>query len=216
MLHYNATPKNLCKLIFVLQSIRDYHLPLESLFKTITDKTKDPIQRRYTTMINAAVRKIALPMGCEVIPKSEDSRNDVSDEDLADDGVLEDESALDYRIKKWLSPARRQPPGSQQTDPSGSQQTDPSGSQQPNAPDSPRYFESTNDLRFQLYQNMKLFILLHALSLASRGESVRRQWRKAAAEMLTTLDIERFTLCHGVILSLFLRRQNQVTNMDVG
>jgi hypothetical protein len=47
-------------------------------------------------MAKGAVRKLPLPMHCQVIPKFEDSRNVVSDDDLADDGVLEDEAAFDY------------------------------------------------------------------------------------------------------------------------
>jgi hypothetical protein len=262
--HYNDKPKILCKLIFVLQSIRDYHLPVESLFKTIKPATQTSLKRLYTIMIDDAENKLGFSTDCQAEPKFEDTLNDGSDEDLAD------ESGFAGGIQKWLSPRSPNPPGSQQTNPSGSQQTNPPespryfeptddersqsyqppgpqltdpsgseqletnppgpqrtdpsgsqqlatnppGSQQPNRPPSPRYFELTDDERFQSYQNMKVFILLHVLSLASRGESARSQWQMFAAKIMTELDNERFKLCEGIIYSLFLRRQNEVTHVD--
>jgi hypothetical protein len=52
------------------------------------------------------------------------------------------------------------------------------------------------------------------MSLGSRGKRSRDGWRLAAAKTMTELVFDRFIVCKGIILSLFLRRQNAIANLD--
>jgi hypothetical protein len=249
----------LCKLVFLLQSIKDYHLPEEYAFYTINDELMNTIQHRYTLIINTGVQLLRNQGICNVqplYPQSEgDPSNDSSDDERINARVSQHESALGDAIKSWLSGSQFQPPDDQHSndehpDDENPAEVDfhellrPSDLPQPKSDkhsdqvdvrssDHPAaklllepvlddanwlsdYFQAAEEpgKDFQTYKNMKVIILLHALSLVSRGRDARIKWRKPTAEIMIKLHTDRFTICLGIIHSLFLRRLKAIPNVD--
>lgn len=99
---YSANPAIRCILVFVLQSIRDYHAHAEFIFSSIDYPTAMDLYSGYGREINFQARLLVHPSVCNaqrVGPQSNtDSSND--DENAPNDGA---ESDLNQTIQNWLS-----------------------------------------------------------------------------------------------------------------
>jgi hypothetical protein len=178
---YSKNPVIVCKLIFALQSIQDYHGPAEYAFRSIERETlKDQVYVEYDKVINSKVTLLgdeSICIGVRVCPQSNThSSND--DGNGPDHGA---ESELHDTIHNWLSSV---------------------------------YILSPAEGKFQHYKIMKVAILQHAVSLGIRGEDSRNRWRYFAAASMTKLPFDRFVVCEAIKLSLLLRRQNAIRNVD--
>jgi hypothetical protein len=205
-----------CKLMFVLQSIRDYHVPAEYAFETISTATMIGIQSRYTSMLLGvnlwltgsplyqANPSICNPQreGRQFSGDSVDDAGNYSDDEtlLQVDEDFQAESQLGSAITNWVQYYVK---GSRP-------QAEISPSQRLYA----RKSRPPGGRRFKSYRIMKVFILEHTMSLGSRGKRSRDEWRLASAKSMTKLNPDRFVVCEAIILSLFLRRLNALKVVD--
>jgi hypothetical protein len=169
-----------CNLVFVLQSIKDYHLRAEyDAFANIRHEQLPMLEDRYTTKINTAVDI------CNSIPPGDPQSNDAPDGGHLDASVLPGESVTEFKLRRdvirWVFHI---------------------------------YFHRSDQNFLKDYKDMKAFILLHAMSVVSRGEDGQSKWRKSAARIMTELNNNRFNVCLGITLSFFLRRQIAIPNPD--
>jgi hypothetical protein len=178
---YEQIPEIRCQLVFVLQSIKDYHIPAEYTFNKIDKTTQIFLQHEYTLVIDAYLTETD-PRICNSLPVDSQSNIDSSN-GASDGGPLAEDAALGVEITRWLNNDYFQP-------------------------------DDGDNKFFKDYKTTEAFILLHALSVGSRGKDARSEWRKSAAERMIQLETPRFILCQGITLSLFLRLQKQILNTD--
>jgi hypothetical protein len=225
-----------CKIIFVLQSIRDYHVLAEhDAFGTIETATMNTLQHRYDSIIQSAISRLKgshfyrssicnpLCYGHQFNGDNVDDPEYSSDDEQLVGPVLIDESELGTAITIWVQFYLQDFGPGNEIGPEKPNWQQLYGQSYPLKPD--LWNVLSNWIHghtsqpggrgtFQFYKVMKVFILEHALSLGSRGKSPRDGWRLAAAKTMTELVIDRFIVCDAIILSLFLRRQYAIVDLD--
>jgi hypothetical protein len=78
---YGKIPVIRCQLVFVLQSIKDYHIPAEYIFKKIDKPTRDSLQNKYTILIDTGTSPHLTethPRICNFLPVDPQSNSDSS------------------------------------------------------------------------------------------------------------------------------------------
>jgi hypothetical protein len=216
-----------CKLVFVLKSIQDYHLRVEHAFNSMDAATRYRIEAQYTILTE---REIDESLCSPPAPSRGGQSGRASLQDaghssghgqlLVGNDDVQVESQLSTVITNWvqfyvddyvgqvnIGPTLELWPqlyGHEfrfRSDLGGSLSSWLSG----------QFFRHPD---FESYKMMKVFILQHAMSLGSRGTASRDGWRFAAANSMTLFNVDRFIVCEAIMLSLFLRRQNAIRQLD--
>jgi hypothetical protein len=220
----------ICKLFFVLQSILDYHASAEMEFATIDAEQWDFVQGSYSTFlasihIDDAICK-SLPHGREFTDRHtlQDVHYAIDDEQLLQNNqAFQIEPALGTVITNWVEFYVKDYSSSPEDNPPTDILKQFYGPEYQSTPHkahidfwtSGAIVAHEDGQRFKTFKMMKVFILQHAMSLASHGRGSRDGWRSAAANSMIGLNHERFIVCEAIMLSLFLRRQNAIENEDV-